>query len=243
MRYAILDMHWSEHAESQFGIRLNARQMEAFDWYAAELQAWNQRFNLTAVTDRAQIEIKHFLDSLSCLTAMRPRPGDQIIDIGTGAGFPGIPIRIACPQVHLVLVESVGKKAQFCQHVVDELQIVNVEVIHSRAEQVGRSPEYRERFDWALARAVAKLPTLLEYLLPLVKVEGSAIAQKGDTAPAEAHSAAAALDVLGGELEGIVPVELPSVTETRHLVVVRKSAATPDKYPRRPGIPGKRPLT
>ncbi|MFV1858328.1 MAG: 16S rRNA (guanine(527)-N(7))-methyltransferase RsmG, partial [Anaerolineales bacterium] len=233
-------MHWSEHAESQFGIRLNARQMEAFDWYAAELQAWNQRFNLTAVTDRAQIEIKHFLDSLSCLTAMRPRPGDQIIDIGTGAGFPGIPIRIACPHVHLVLVESVGKKAQFCQHVVDELQFTNVAVIHTRAEQLGRSPKYRERFDWALARAVAKLPTLLEYLLPLVKVEGSAIAQKGDTAPAEAHSAAAALDVLGGELEGIIPVELPSVTETRHLVVVRKSAATPEKYPRRPGVPGKR---
>ncbi len=235
-------MHWSEHAESQFGIRLNARQMEAFDWYTAELQAWNQRFNLTSVTDRAQIEVKHFLDSLSCLTAMRPRPGDQIIDIGTGAGFPGIPIRIACPHVHLVLVESVGKKAQFCQHVVAELQLTNVEVIHTRAEQLGRSPKYRERFDWAVARAVAKLPTLLEYLLPLVRVEGRAIAQKGDTAPAEVHLAQLALEVLGGELEEIIPVELPAVTETRHLVVVGKSAATPEKYPRRPGVPGKRPI-
>ncbi|GMR10003.1 MAG: 16S rRNA (guanine(527)-N(7))-methyltransferase RsmG [Anaerolineae bacterium] len=235
-------MHWSEHAESQFGIRLNVRQLEAFDWYAAELQAWNRRFNLTSVTDRAQIEVKHFLDSLSCLTAMRPRPGDRIIDIGTGAGFPGIPIRIACTQVHMVLVESVGKKAQFCRHVVDQLQLTNVAVIHSRAEQVGRSPEHRETFDWAVARAVAKLPTLLEYLLPLAKMEGRAVAQKGDTAPAEAHSAQLALEVLGGELEGIIPVELPSVTETRHLVVVRKSAATPEKYPRRPGIPSKRPI-
>jgi 16S rRNA (guanine527-N7)-methyltransferase len=233
---------WSEHADSQFGIRLNTRQLEAFDWYAAELQAWNQRFNLTSVTDRAQIEIKHFLDSLSCLMVMRPRPGDRIIDIGTGAGFPGIPIRIACTQVHMVLVESIGKKAQFCQHIVDELQLTNVAVVHSRAEQVGRFTEYRETFDWAVARAVAKLPTLLEYLLPLVKVDGRTIAQKGDTAPAEAQSAAVALEVLGGELEEIIPVELPSVTETRHLVVVRKFAATPEQYPRRPGVPGKRPL-
>lgn len=235
-------MHWSEYADSQFGIRLNALQLEAFDGYAAELQAWNQRFNLTSVTDRAQIEIKHFLDSLSCLMVKRPRPGDRIIDIGTGAGFPGIPIRIACPQVHLVLVESIGKKAQFCQHIVDELQLTNVAVIHSRAEQVGKLPEYRETFDWAVARAVAKLPTLLEYLLPLVKVDGRTIAQKGDTAPAEAQSAAGAMEVLGGELEEITPVELPTVTETRYLVVVRKCAATPEKYPRRPGVPGKRPL-
>jgi 16S rRNA (guanine527-N7)-methyltransferase len=235
-------MHWSEHADSQFGIRLNARQLEAFDWYATELKAWNKRFNLTAVTDRNQIEIKHFLDSLSCLMAMHPRPSERIVDIGTGAGFPGIPIRIACPQVHLVLVESLGKKAQFCQHVVDHLELTNVVVINSRAEQVGRLPEYRELFDWTVARAVAKLPTLLEYLLPLVKVGGRAIAQKGDTAPAEAQSAEVALEVLGGELEEIIPVELPSVTETRHLVVVRKSAATPEQYPRRAGIPSKRPL-
>ncbi len=235
-------MHWSEHADSQFGIRLNPRQLEAFDEYAAELQAWNRRFNLTSVTDRAQIEIKHFLDSLSCLKVMRPRPGERIVDIGTGAGFPGIPIRIACPQVHMVLVESIGKKAQFCQHIVDELQLTNVVVIHSRAEQVGRMPEYRERFDWALARAVAKLPTLLEYLLPLVKVDGRAMAQKGDKAHVEARSARVALKVLGGELEEIIPVELPGVAETRHLVVLRKSGATPEKYPRRPGVPGKRPL-
>jgi len=235
-------MYWSEQADSQFGVRLNARQLEAFDWYAAELQSWNQRFNLTSVTDREQIEIKHFLDSLSCLRVMHPEPGARIVDIGTGAGFPGIPIRIACPQVHMLLVESIGKKAQFCQHIVDELELTNVAVIHSRAEQVGRLPEYREQFDWALARAVANLPTLLEYLLPLVKVGGGAIAQKGDTAPAEAQSARVAMGVLGGELTEIIPVELPGVAETRHLIVIRKSAATPEKYPRRPGVPGKRPL-
>ncbi|MCH8341959.1 MAG: 16S rRNA (guanine(527)-N(7))-methyltransferase RsmG [Chloroflexi bacterium] len=235
-------MYWSEQADSQFGVRLNARQLEAFDWYAAELQSWNQRFNLTSVTDREQIEIKHFLDSLSCLRVMHPEPGARIVDIGTGAGFPGIPIRIACPQVHMLLVESIGKKAQFCQHIVDELELTNVAVIHSRAEQVGRLPEYREQFDWALARAVANLPTLLEYLLPLVKVGGGAIAQKGDTAPAEAQSARVAMGVLGGELTEIIPVELPGVAESRHLIVMRKSAATPEKYPRRPGVPGKRPL-
>ena len=235
-------MYWSEQADSQFGVRLNARQLEAFDWYAAELQSWNQRFNLTSVTDREQIEIKHFLDSLSCLRVMHPEPGARIVDIGTGAGFPGIPIRIACPQVHMLLVESIGKKAQFCQHIVDELELTNVAVIHSRAEQVGRLPEYREQFDWALARAVANLPTLLEYLLPLVKVGGGAIAQKGDTAPAEAQSARVAMGVLGGELTEIIPVELPGVAETRHLIAIWKSAATPEKYPRRPGVPGKRPL-
>ena len=235
-------MYWSEQADSQFGVRLNARQLEAFDWYAAELQSWNQRFNLTSVTDREQIEIKHFLDSLSCLRVMHPEPGARIVDIGTGAGFPGIPIRIACPQVHMLLVESIGKKAQFCQHIVDELELTNVAVIHSRAEQVGRLPEYREQFDWALARAVANLPTLLEYLLPLVKVGGGAIAQKGDTAPAEAQSARVAMGVLGGELTEIIPVELPGVAESRYLIVMRKSAATPEKYPRRPGVPGKRPL-
>lgn len=235
-------MHWSEQADSQFGIRLNSRQLEAFEWYASELQAWNRRFNLTSVTDRNQIEIKHFLDSLSCLSAMHPRPGARIVDIGTGAGFPGVPIRIASPQVHMVLVESIGKKAQFCQHVVDNLELTNVEVVNSRAETVGRIPEYRESFDWALARAVAKLPTLLEYMLPLVKVGGRAITQKGETAPSEAQSAEVALEVLGGELEEIIQVELPSVTETRHLVVVRKTAATPEQYPRRPGVPGKRPL-
>lgn len=232
-------MHWSEHTGS---IKLNPRQLEAFDWYAGELQSWNERFNLTSVTDRSQIEIKHFLDSLSCLAVMRPRPGERIVDIGTGAGFPGIPIRIACPQVHLILVESIGKKAQFCQHVVDQLDLTNVLVINARAEQVGRQLEYRESFDWAVARAVAKLPTLLEYMLPLVKVGGGAIAQKGDTAPAEAQSATVALEVLGGKLEEIIPVELPSVTETRHLVVVRKTAATPEQYPRRAGVPSKRPL-
>ena len=235
-------MYWSEQSDSQSGVRLNARQLEAFDWYAAELQSWNQRFNLTSVTDREQIEIKHFLDSLSCLRVMHPEPGARIVDIGTGAGFPGIPIRIACPQVHMLLVESIGKKAQFCQHIVDELELTNVAVIHSRAEQVGRLPEYREQFDWALARAVANLPTLLEYLLPLVKVGGGAIAQKGDTAPAEAQSARVAMGVLGGELTEIIPVELPGVAESRYLIVMRKSAATPEKYPRRPGVPGKRPL-
>ena len=236
-------MHWSEHANFQFGVRLKPHQLEAFDWYAAELQAWNERFNLTSITDSDQIEIKHFLDSLSCLMAMDPRPGDRIVDIGTGAGFPGIPIRISCPQVHLVLVESIGKKAEFCQHVVDNLELANVEVINARAEHVGSQPEYRETFDWALARAVAKLPTLLEYLLPLVKVGGGAIAQKGETALTETQSAEGALEVLGGELEEVIPVELPGVTETRHLVVVRKSAATPEQYPRRVGVPGKRPLS
>lgn len=143
----------------------------------------------------------------------------------------------------MVLVESIGKKARFCEHVVSSLGLANTEVAHARAEQVGRMSDYRAGFDWAVARAVAQLPILLEYLLPLLKLDGTAIAQKGETGPAEAQEAEKALEVLGGQLREIIPVELPGVTETRHLIVVDKVAATPETYPRRPGIPAKRPLT
>lgn len=235
-------MHWYELAASLFGVHLSEAQLAAFDWYASELRAWNQRFNLTSVTDRREIEIKHFLDSLSGLLVLKLEAGEHIVDVGTGAGFPGIPLQIASPQVRTVLVESIGKKARFCQHVVNTLGLATAEVVHARAEQVGRQEGYRAGFDWAVARAVAQLPILMEYLLPLMKLGGTAIAQKGETGPAEAQSAQGALEVLGGRLREVITVELPGVAETRHLVVVEKVAATPEAYPRRPGIPTKRPL-
>jgi 16S rRNA (guanine527-N7)-methyltransferase len=229
-------------AESLFRLRLSDGQLHGFSLYARELLAWNERVSLTAITEPHEIEVKHFLDSLSCLLALKPRAGDKLVDVGSGAGFPGIPLKIACPQIRVVLVESIGKKAEFCRHIVQLLGLEGVQVIQARAEQLGRDPEYRGRHDWAVARAVARLPVLLEYLLPLLRVGGVAIAQKGESGPAEADQAQPALRVLGGELHQVVPVELPGASDTRYLIVVNKINETPAKYPRRPGIAAKRPI-
>ncbi len=229
-------------AESLFRLRLSDGQLHAFSLYARELLAWNLRVNLTAITEPHEIEVKHFLDSLSCLLALKPRAGDSVVDVGTGAGFPGIPLKIACPQIRVVLVESIGKKAEFCRQIVQLLELEGVEVIQARAEQLGRDPKYRGQHDWAVARAVARLPVLLEYLIPLLRVGGVAIAQKGESGPSEATQAQPALAILGGELQRVVPVELPGGSESRYLIVVKKINETPAKYPRRPGIAAKRPL-
>ena len=231
-----------EAARSQLGLQLTRRQIESFRAYASELIAWNERDNLTAITDPQDIEIKHFLDSLTCLLAIKPRGGDRLVDVGTGAGFPGLPMRIACPQIRLTLVEATGKKAEFCRHVVRQLGLEGVEVHHARIEDLGHAAGHRERYDWAVARAVAQLPVLVEYMLPLLRVGGKAIAQKGETGPAEAQAAEEALRLLGGRVDSLVPVELPRVSESRYLVVISKQAATPAAYPRRPGRPTKDPL-
>jgi 16S rRNA (guanine527-N7)-methyltransferase len=169
-------------------------------------------------------------------------PRTKLIDVGTGAGLPGIPLKIVCPQLQLTLVEATGKKAKFCQHVIEKLNLAGVTVVKARAEEVGRDPAHREQYDWAVARAVAEMPTLAEYLLPLVKRGGCAVAQKGPGALRETQSAEAAIGRLGGELVQIVPVELPRIVETRYLVVIKKAAASPLAFPRRPGVPAKTPL-
>ena len=162
--------------------------------------------------------------------------------MGTGAGFPGIPLKILYPNLKLTLVEFVGKKAIFCQHIVDALGLENVDVIQARAEDIGQDINHREKYDWAVARAVANLNVLSEYLLPLVEIGGSMLAQKGESAPAEAQSAEEAMKLLGGKLKQLIPVNLPGVADDRYLVVVEKVAATPPKYPRKPGIAAKTPL-
>ena len=222
--------------------QLNTAQEEAFRRYLDELMAWNRRFNLTAIREPEEILRKHFLDSLSVLTATGCLNGQRVIDVGTGAGFPGLALKIACPEMRLTLVESVRKKADFCRHIVSTLGMHDVVVIHARAEEVGQQQEHREVYDWAVARAVARLPVLAEYLLPLVRLGGAMLAQKGETGPAEVQDAARALQVLGGEVEHVRALTLPGITETRYLIVVRKQAATPKAYPRRPGVPAKRPL-
>ncbi len=226
-------------------IGLKSEQLDALRLYQQELIAWNERFNLTAITDDLGIQIRHFLDSLSCLLALEPGEqfsGKRIIDVGTGAGFPGIPLKIICPTIRLTLLEATAKKVQFLEHIVAQLGLQNVAVIHGRAEELGHDPQHREQYHWAVARAVADLPVLIEYLLPLVQVSGRVIAQKGESAPAEAQRSEWAFTQLGGQLRRLVPVDLRGLAETRYLVLVDKVAATPGKYPRRPGIPSKRPL-
>ncbi len=240
-------------ARALLNLELTAPQLSAFNTYASELRAWNEKFNLTAIRDLEGIQVKHFLDSLSLLKALLPRLAEhgpagleglhlKLIDVGTGAGFPGLPLKIVCPHLQVTLLEATGKKAMFCEHLADKLKLTGVAVVKARAEEVGQAPEHREQYDWAVARAVAAMPALAEYLLPLVRRGGHALAQKGEGAPAETHAAARAITHLGGELERLIPVELPGIVEIRHLVVFKKVAATPPAYPRRPGVPAKSPL-
>lgn len=229
-------------AERLFGVHLTGRQAAALETFERELMAWNERFNLTAIRDSQGIRTKHFLDSFSCVLAWRGVPPRRLVDVGCGAGFPGIPLKVLYPAMQLTLVESVGKKAAFCRHAVETLGLEAVEVVNARAEQVGQIPDHRESYDWAVARAVADLPILAEYLLPLVQVGGSMLAQKGQSGPAEAHRADRALKLLGGEMRQLIPVHLPGVVEDRYLLLVDKIAATPKGYPRKPGVPARKPL-
>jgi 16S rRNA (guanine527-N7)-methyltransferase len=229
-------------AQQLFGVHLTGRQVVALMTFERELLRWNEKFNLTAIRDAEGIRTKHFLDAFSCVLAWKEKPPRRLIDIGTGAGFPGIPLKILYPSMRLTLVESVGKKANFCRHMVETLKLDSTEVVTARAEDVGQNPAHRETYDWAVARAVANLPVLVEYLLPLVQVGGMMLAQKGQSGPAETHKAEKAIKVLGGLTRQLLPVTLPGVADERFLVVVDKVAATPPQYPRKPGVPAKQPL-
>jgi 16S rRNA (guanine527-N7)-methyltransferase len=229
-------------AQLLFNISLTQRQVTGLLTYERELMEWNRKFNLTALRDEGSIRTKHYLDSFSCVLAWKGSPPSRLIDVGTGAGFPGLPLKILYPGMCLTLVESVGKKAMFCQHMVRVLGLERVDVIQARAEDLGQNPLHRESYDWAVARAVAKLSVLSEYLLPLVRVGGMMLAQKGESGPAEAQIAEPAMHLLGGSLKNIIPVNLPGVADDRFLVLIQKNAATPPRYPRKPGIPAKQPL-
>ena len=231
-----------QQVQTLLGLNLNPHQLAAYECYETELMDWNARFNLTAIRDVPGIRTKHFLDSLTCLLAIRQSSPLRLIDIGTGAGFPGIPLKIALPNLQLTLVESVGKKVDFCQHMIEKLGLEHVEVVQARAEDLGQMLEYRERFDWAVARAVANLQVLAEYLLPLVRVGGSMLAQKGQSGPAEAHAVEKAAKLLGGRLRQVMQVNLPGVAVDRYLVVIDKVATTPPQFPRRTGVAAKKPL-
>lgn len=230
-------------AAAGLNIHLSAGQIAQFETYLVLLLDWNKRLNLTAVREPDAIRQRHFLDSLTCVQAIGVPSGRfSLIDVGSGAGFPGIPLKIFYPQMQLTLVESVAKKARFLETVVAELELSGTAVLTERAEGLGQKESFREQFDWAAARAVAELRVLAEYLLPLCRIRGRMLAQKGPSAPQEVTVAESAIKALGGGIPNLIPVHLPDKSDAQFLVVVKKTAVTPNKYPRRPGMPGKRPL-
>lgn len=229
---------WAE----QLGAPLTPHQLAQFAQYQSLLLTWNEQMNLTAVRQPADIRLRHFLDSLSCARVMGDLNGRSLIDVGTGAGFPGLPLKLLFPQLQLTLVESVAKKGQFLQAVVEELGLNRVAIVTERVELLGQQPRHRQQYDWAAARAVAELRVLVEYLLPLCRVGGGILAQKGEGVDTELANAAGAIQLLGGETPQLTSVMLPGREQPHYLVTVRKVSETPAKFPRRVGVPGKRPL-
>ncbi len=227
------------------GLPLDGGQLEQFERYYRELVAWNRRVNLTTILDWPAVQVQHFLDSLTCAlvlpAAARAAPY-AVVDVGAGAGFPGLPLKILLPHIRLTLIESVTKKAAFLEHVVGALSLDGVAVLAQRAEEAGRHPDHRQRYDLAVARAVAAMAVLAEYALPLVRLGGLLVAQKGREVGEELAAAAGAFATLGGELREVRPMHLPGLEGPRHLVIVEKVRPTPERYPRRPGMPEKRPI-
>jgi 16S rRNA (guanine527-N7)-methyltransferase len=223
-----------------WGLQLDQSQLDQFATYAAELRRWNERINLTAISDDCEIAVRHFLDSLRCALSWGTAP-TSLIDVGAGGGFPGLPLKILRPELRLTLVESVEKKAAFLRHTVAELSLGDVSIIVDRAEKVGRAHIHREQYDVAVARAVARLRVLAEYCLPFCRIGGCFLAPKGAQITGELADAQKAIEQLGGRFIALEDVDLPGV-ERRTLVVVEKIGPTPPQYPRGVGVPAKRPL-
>jgi 16S rRNA (guanine527-N7)-methyltransferase len=221
------------------GISLSDKDQAAFSTMLTELKAWNAHTNLTGIKEDTDIIKKHFIDSLSVVQAI-PKSTQNLIDIGTGAGFPGLVIAIVRPDIHITLLESVGKKVDYLNHIIQKLQLTNVVALNARAEDIAHTPEYREHFDVAVSRAVAELRTLVEYALPLLKVKGILIAQK-NAGTEELDAALSAIKILGASVTNQIPISIPTLTE-RQLIVITKNTATLPEYPRRSGQPTKKPL-
>lgn len=233
------------------GIALNAQQLAQFEVYYRQLVEWNERFNLTAITEYSDVQVKHFLDSLVALPLIAEAVGGpmpptrtlRLLDVGTGAGFPGIPLKIVAPSLNVTLMDGTGKKIAFLREVVNVLGLSEVDVEQGRAEEMGHDDLYRGQFDLVSARAVAALNTLVEYLLPLVRRGGHAVIYKGSSAPQELEEARKAIELLGGETVRLAPVDVPFLDEQRFVLLIRKQHPTADRFPRGQGLPRKKPLS
>lgn len=229
-------------AATEYGLNLTEDQISAFNKYYELLYEWNKKINLTAITESKDVAIKHMVDSLSCFKADLFKENISLIDVGTGAGFPGLPLKIFYPSLKLTLLDSLNKRVKFLQLVVDELGLKDVEVIHARSEEAARNKKYREKFDLATARAVARLPIICEYCLPFVKDGGTFIALKGRQYEEEATQAQKAIKILGGEIADIMPVKLPEIDDKRAVIYIKKIKSTPKTYPRKAGTPERNPI-
>ena len=225
---------------STMGVRFSVEQMDKFYKYMNLLIEWNEKINLTAIIEPNEIILKHFIDSITILKDIKD--GSTVVDVGTGAGFPGIPLSIMNPTLKITLVDSLNKRLIFLQEVINELDLKNVELVHARAEEFGRNKKYREKFDVATSRAVANLSTLSEYLLPLVKINGKAISMKAGNASQEIEDAKKAIKTLGGNINNIEEFNLPQSDIGRTIIIIDKIKETPGKYPRKPGTPSKEPI-
>src|SRR3989442_15025436 len=225
-----------------FGLALTDEQLLAFQVYQAELLAWNQKFNLTSISQPEEIVSRHFLDSLSVLQLQLPASNVQLLDVGAGAGFPALPLKIVRPRWAVTLLEATRKKCEFLEHVIGVLQLEDARVLWGRAEAMAQQPGEREQYDLVVARAVAELRTLAEYMLPFAKPHGLCVAWKGEQIEAELDAAKNVYGHLGGRLREVRPVQVPGIEQSRTLVVIEKVSRTPKTYPRREGVPSKRPL-
>ena len=241
-----------QEKSSFLGVRFCVKQLEQFFEYMELLIEWNEKMNLTAITEPEEIILKHFIDSITILKDVddineiddksKTEKEIKVVDVGTGAGFPGIPLSIMNSTLKITLVDSLNKRLIFLQEVVNKLQLKNIEIIHARAEEFGQNKKYREGFDVATSRAVANLSTLSEYLVPLVKVGGKVVSMKAADAHEEINDAKKAIEVLGGTIEKIDEFNLPQSDIGRTVITIRKQKQTPNKYPRKPGTPSKEPI-
>lgn len=231
----ILNKHLKE-----INIELKKEQTEKFYKYMNLLLEWNEKINLTAITEPEEVILKHFVDSLTISKYIEK--GTKLIDMGTGAGFPGIPLKILRDDIEITLADSLNKRINFLNEVIKELNLKNIQTVHTRAEEFGKNKKYRESFDIATSRAVANLSTLSEYLIPLVKPSGKTICMKGLEIKEEVEMAKKAIEILGGKIEQEESFNLPNSDMKRNVIIIKKVKNTPAKYPRKPGMPAKEPI-
>lgn len=225
---------------NKINIMFTEEQIIQFYKYMNLLIEWNKKINLTSIEEPQEIILKHFIDSLTINSYIEDN--QTLVDVGTGAGFPGIPIKIYRPNVKIVLVDSLNKRINFLNEVIKELNLKDIETVHSRVEDFGKNSKYRESFDIVTARAVSNLAVLSEYLVPLTKIGGNCICMKGNEVEEECNNAKNAIKILGGKISKIDTFKLPESNISRNIIVIQKTNKTPNKYPRKAGIPSKEPL-
>jgi 16S rRNA (guanine527-N7)-methyltransferase len=227
---------------SEKGISLSEKQLHQFELYFQLLVEWNEKMNLTAITDKEEVYLKHFYDSISAAFHFDFSKEYSIVDVGAGAGFPSLPIKICFPHLKITIVDSLNKRISFLTHLVESLQLDDVSLFHDRAETFGQNVQHREKYDIAMARAVARLNVLTELCIPLAKKNGYFLGMKGLKGEEELNEAKKAIQLLGGEVDRIASFHLPKEEGERNLIVIKKVKSTPKKYPRKPGTPNKQPI-